>query len=115
MWGRDYGRCRSCPTPTWYYNYAPFHPKGAAVEFRNARVSAVFTLWAPAAWHTPKRLRIGDAEARVTELYGALPRVPCARYDALTMLGRRVTTAFYVREGKVWGFALSRAGVQVCR
>lgn len=113
-WGPDFGRCRSCFHRTWYYNYAPFHPKGAGVEFRAGRVAAVFTLWEPAAWHTPKGLRIGDAAARVTLLYGALPRVRCGRYDALTIPGP-TTTAFYLRNEKVWGFGLSRAEVPVCR
>jgi hypothetical protein len=113
-WGSDYGRCRACSNLTWYFNYAPFKPKGAGVEFRGGRVAAVFTLWAPSSWHTPKRLRIGDLAARVTELYGALPRVRCGTYDALTLQGRR-TTSFYIREEKLWGFGLSRAGVPVCR
>jgi hypothetical protein len=113
-WQSDFGRCRACGHPTWYYNYAPFRPKGAGVEFRSGRVAAVFTLWAPSSWHTPKRLRIGDPTARVTQLYGALPRVRCGTYDALTMPGR-TTTSFYVREEKVWGFGLSRVEVPVCR
>jgi hypothetical protein len=113
-WGSDFGRCRTCVHPTWYYNYASFRPKGAGVEFRAGRVSAVFTLWAPSSWHTPKRLGIGDPAARVTRLYGALPQVRCGMYDALTMYGP-TTTSFYIREQKVWGFGLSRAGVPVCR
>ena len=113
-WGASFGRCRSCVRVTWYYTYAPFHPQGAGVEFRAGRVAAIFTIWSPAAWHTPTGLRIGDAAARVTQLYGALPRVRCGRYDALTIPGS-TTTAFYLREEKVWGFGLSRAGVPVCR
>lgn len=113
-WGSDFGRCRGCRHTTWYYNYAPFTPKGAGVEIRGGRVAAVFTLWAPSSWHTPRRLRIGDPAARVTQLYGALPQVHCAGYDALTMPGS-TTTSFFIREGNVWGFGLSRAGVPVCR
>jgi hypothetical protein len=113
-WGGNFGRCRSCRRKTWYFNYAEFRPKGAGVEFRQGRVVAVFTLWAPASWHTPKRLRIGDPATRVTELYGALPQVHCGGYDALTVHGR-ATTSFYIRAERVWGFGLSRAGVPVCR
>ncbi|MFN2469228.1 MAG: hypothetical protein ABR521_13995 [Gaiellaceae bacterium] len=113
-WGSDFGTCRRCRNPTWYYNYAPFTPKGAGVEFRRNRVAAIFTLWSPSSWHTPKRLRIGDAVARVTELYGALPRLECGGYYALTQPGP-VTTAFYIRAEKVWGFGLSRASVPACR
>jgi hypothetical protein len=114
VWGGSHGRCRSCKQPTWYFNYAAFRPQGAGVEFRKGRVSAVFTLWAPAAWHTPKRLTIGDPAGRVTELYGALPQSHCLRYDADLILGP-ATTSIYVRDEKVWGFGLSRAGAPVCR
>jgi hypothetical protein len=114
-WGADYGRCRPCAHPTWYYNYAVFQPRGAGVEFRAGRVAAVFTLWAPVGWHTSKRLRIGDPETRVAQLYGGLPEVHCGRYDAVTIPGAAVTTSIYIREDKVWGFGLSRAAVPVCR
>lgn len=113
-WG-EHGRCRGCPYPTWYFNYAPFTPKGAGVEFRDNTVAAVYTIYAPASWHTPTRLRIGDPEARVTTLYGALPRVDCGGYHALTLIRKRTTTAFYVVDEKVYGFGLSRVAVQACR
>ena len=48
-WGTTHGRCRSCMNTTWYFNYAPFTPQGAGVEFREGHVAAIFTLWAPAA------------------------------------------------------------------
>jgi hypothetical protein len=114
-WGGDFGRCRNCVGPTWYYNYAPFTPQGAGVEFRDGRVAAVFTLRAPAGWHTTKRLRIGDSELRVTQLYGALPKIGCTGYDAITLVAAKVTTTFYVQDAKVFGFGLSRAEVPVCR
>jgi hypothetical protein len=114
-WGRDHGRCRSCGRTTWYFNYAPFKPQGAGVEFRNGHVAAIFTLWAPAAWHTTKRLTIGDPATRITELYGALPESHCSGYDAYVILGRATTTAVYVQDEKVWGFGLSRAEVPACR
>ncbi len=113
-WGSDFGRCRACTNTTWYYNYAVFEPKGAGVEFRGGRVAAIFTLWAPVGWHTTKRLRIGDPETRVAQLYGGLPQIQCGRYNATTIPGA-VTTTIYVRDGKVWGFGLSRAAVPVCR
>ncbi len=113
-WGPDFGRCRSCRYRTWYYNYAGFSPKGAGVEFRKGRVAAIFTLWSPSSWHTPRRLRIGDPVGRLTQVYGALPRVECGGYYALTQPGQ-VTTAYYVREERIWGFGLSRAEVSACR
>jgi hypothetical protein len=114
-WGADFGRCRNCLKPTWYYNYAPFTPQGTGVEFRSRHVAAVFTLRSPAGWHTTKRLRIGDPDVRVTELYGALPRIGCPGYDAITLVTPSVTTSFYVEDSKVFGFGLSRAAVPVCR
>ena len=114
-WGSDFGRCRSCHNPTWYFTYAPFTPQGAGVEFRGGRVAAIFTLWSPSGWRTTKRLRIGDPVARVTQLYGALPRLECGGYYALVQPRARATTAFYVLDDKVWGFGLNRAGVPACR
>ena len=113
-WGGYHGRCRNCSHPTWYYNYTAFTPQGAGVEFRDGRAAAIFTLWAPTGWHTAKRLAIGDPETRVTQLYGALPESHCDFYDAITIPGS-TTTAFYIRDDKVYGFGLIRAGVPVCR
>lgn len=113
-WG-EHGRCRGCPYPTWYFNYAPFTPKGAGVEFRGGRVAAIFTVYAPSSWHTPKRLQIGDPVARITTLYGALPRIECGAYHALTLIRGRTTTAFYVVDEKLYGFGLSRVAVPACR
>jgi hypothetical protein len=114
-WGADFGRCRNCIKRTWYYNYAPFTPQGAGVEFRSGRVAGIFTLRSPAGWHTTKRLRIGDPKVRITELYGALLRIGCTGYDAMTLVTPKATTTFYVQDEKVFGFGLSRAEVPVCR
>jgi hypothetical protein len=114
-WGTRYGVCRSCKTTTWYFNERDFEPKGVAVEFRGSRVVAMFTVWEPLAWHTRQGLRIGDLEARATQLYGALQRVTCESYDALRLRRRGVDTYFYTRAGRIWGFALSRVAVPACR
>ena len=73
-WGADYGRCRGCPQPTWYYTYRRYHPHGAAVQFRRGRVQAIFTLWAPSGWKTTKGLYIGDNVTHLQTLYGTLAR-----------------------------------------
>lgn len=114
-WGSTYGRCRNCRELTWYFNYAPFSPQGAGVEFRRGRVAAVFTLWSPAGWATSRGLRIGDAEARVTEVYGGLSRSECGTYHVLLLPRGRVVSAFYVVDGRVWGFGLLRAPSRPCR
>jgi hypothetical protein len=114
-WGSRYGGCRDCPDPTWYFNYTKFQPTGAGVEFRAGRVVAIFTLWAPTGWRTSRGLLIGDAEARVTALYGPLLTTHCTNYDALVASRARTQTVIYVRQGTVWGFGLSSAAVPACR
>lgn len=114
-WGKRFGVCRSCSSPTWYFTYEPFKPQGAGASFRRGRVAALFTLWSPPGWHSSEGLRIGDSVARVTALYGPLPRTPCGTYYALTQRTGRAVTAFYVVDEKVWGFGLSRAAAPACR
>jgi hypothetical protein len=114
-WGPAYGRCRDCKTLTWYFNYTPFSPEGAGVEFRRGRVDAIFTLWSPAGWRTARGLRVGDEEARVTDLYGAMSRGECGSYRVLFLPRGRIVSAFYIVSGRVWGFGLLRAPSRPCR
>lgn len=114
-WGTSHGVCRSCRRTTWYFTYRPFEPQGAGVELRRGRVAAVFSLWQPPGWRTPEGLRLGDDVSRVTALYGPLPRVRCAGYEAFTLRRGRTLTAFYVLRDEVWAFGLARAGAGACR
>ena len=114
-WGLAHGTCRSCGGSTWYFNYFAFKPEGAGVTFRKGRVSALFTLWSPPGWRTSRGVAIGDSVAQVTAVYGALERVTCGPYEALTLPLRGTTTAFYVVDLKVWGFALLGRDEPVCR
>jgi hypothetical protein len=114
-WGSNYGVCRGCERPTLYWNYRRFDPQGAGATFRRGRVVALFTLWAPSGWKTTTGLLVNDNEARATELYGALPRVNCEGYDALTLRSSVAVTAIYVRLGTVWGFGLMRPSEPLCR
>ena len=111
-WGREHGTCRNCPAPTWYFNVKRFEPVGAGVSFRQGRVERVFTLWAPPGWHTSRDLTIGDPEARATSLYGVLLTTTCVGYDALALPHGAGT--IFVKDGVVWGFALSRPGLPTC-
>lgn len=113
-WGADFGACAGCDLPTWYFTYARFQPQGAGVTFRKHRAVALFTLWSPLDWHTPKGLKIGDEAPRISELYGGLKLVGCGFYSAYKILGHGATTAIYVDDGKVWGFGLSRPGIRLC-
>jgi hypothetical protein len=116
-WGRSFGSCRGCASPTWYFNFRPFEPQGAAVSFRGGQAVAFFTLWAPPGWRTDRGLRIGDDGTRLFVLYRLLVRVPCgpSPYLVYTLRSRRALTAFYVRDQKLWGVGLSRPGVSPCR
>jgi hypothetical protein len=115
-WGRDYGRCRDCQVETRYYNLAPFAPEGAGVELRAGRVAAVFTLWAPARWHTDRNVYVGEPEARVRRAHGAVRRHACGGYDGLVLRSAGgVRSVVYVVDGKVWGFGLLGRGATVCR
>jgi hypothetical protein len=115
LWGRAYGVCRSCQHETWYFNYYAFQPRGAGVEFRDDHVAAVFTLYQPAGWRTPKGLVLGDPEARITSLYGSMLRRECGGYAALVMPGNNVRTIFYVLDDRLWAFGLARSGHPLCR
>jgi hypothetical protein len=113
-WGRVHGRCRDCAKPTWYFTYHHFAPQGAGVSFRHGAVDSFFTLWAPPGWRTDRGLKIGDPEPRVTQLYGALPRVECGTYSALVLRRGQTATQFYLYRDHVWGFGLSLAGAPPC-
>ena len=106
LWGRDHGACRGCRVTTWYFTYKAFDPKGAEVQLERGRVVAVATLWSPAGWRTSRNLELGDETAGITLVYGALRSVACNNYAALVLPGRRATSAFYVVEGRLWGFGL---------
>jgi hypothetical protein len=114
VWGTRFGRCRSCDQETWYFTYRQFEPQGAGVEFRRNRVTHVFTLWQPEGWRTPGGVELGDPEAEVTRVHGALVRRRCIRYTALVVAGRRAQTAFYIYDGEIWGFGLTRQGANPC-
>ena len=114
-WGRAYGVCTGCARETWYFNYYAFQPRGAGVEFRHGRASAIFTVHSPAAWHTQKGLALGDPAAEITVLYGALTRLECGNHYALLLPRRGAVTVFYVLHERLWAFGLARSGVPVCR
>ena len=114
-WGRAYGVCSNCPRETWYFNYYAFQPRGAGVEWRGGRVAAVFTIYQPLGWRTPKGLELGDSSERLTGLYGPLRVVTCDGYSAHVLEGRNATTVFYVLGDRLWAFGLSRPGLALCR
>ena len=114
-WGRAYGVCRGCARETWYFNYYAFQPKGAAVEWRDGRVAAVFTLYQPLGWRTTKGLELNDHVTRIRGTHGPLPRTECPGYTVYALEGRNAVTAFYVLRDRLWAFGVARPGVPLCR
>ena len=114
-WGRAYGVCRGCTRETWYFNYYAFQPKGAAVEWRNGRVAAVFTLWQPLGWRTTRGLELDDHVSRIRGTHGPLPRTECPGYTVYELRARNAVTLFYVLRDRLWAFGLSRPGLPLCR
>ena len=112
-WGAQHGSCRGCRQQTWYFNYAPFQPEGAAVRFAGGRVDAVWTLWKPDGWRLGV-LQLGAPSAALTGRWGALETIPCNNYEARIARKGRVATVLYVYAEQLWGFGLSRAGASPC-
>jgi hypothetical protein len=116
VWGARHGVCRGCARTTWYFTYKPFDPHGAGLELEHGRVVAVFTLWSPQGWQTADgRLAIGDDPGRITVAEGPLRSVACRNYAALVQPAHGAVSAFYVVEGRLWGFGLTRRGIPICR
>ena len=113
--GTGYGICKGCATTTWYYTYRRFDQHGLAVELSDGRVSAVYTLWRPAGWKTPRGLALGAVEAQVTELGGATVPVTCTGYQARVRDEPRARTVYYVVDGALWGFGLVPRYADPCR
>jgi hypothetical protein len=113
--GRSYGVCHGCSRPTWYFTYRAFDQQGLGVELTGGRVSAVYTLWQPTGWHGPKGLVLGASEDVVNGRLGPLLPIACAGYAALVHDAGGARTAYYVLNGRLWGFGLLRAQANPCR
>jgi hypothetical protein len=113
--GTFYGTCRGCPRRTWYFTYAPLDKHGLAVEFTGGEVSGLYTLWRPPGWHAPHRLGFGSSVLAVHRLTGASRTVVCRGYEALVRDSAQARTAYYLLNGRLWGFGLFRRGESPCR
>lgn len=110
-----HGLCEGCTTTTWYFNYGKFTQPGLAVELRRGRVSAVYTIWSPTGWHTASGLALGADEAQVTKQAGPLVSMQCPDYTALVRNAGALQSAYYIVNGKLWGFGLMAARTSPCR
>jgi len=113
-WGSQHGVCKDCEEPTWYFNYKPFAPQGTGVVFDRGEVVQAFTVWRPTGWKTPEGLFLAADASDVARLYGSLDERECARYEALLLPGKSVTSVFYVFRDKVWGFGLMKPDDSPC-
>jgi hypothetical protein len=113
--GGSYGACRGCPRRTWYFTYRRFDKRGLAIELTGGKVSGVYTLWRPAGWHGPHKLGFGTSVLAVHRLTGASRTIACSGYDALVTDSAHARTAYYVFDGRLWGFGLFRPGTSPCR
>ena len=112
--GTSYGVCRGCAVATWYFTYGPFQQKGLGVELAGGRVSAVYTLWQPDGWSTRDGLPLGADQGEVTARGPAIP-LACIGYTAFVTDNRTARTAFYVVDGRLWGFGLVQRRQNPCR
>jgi hypothetical protein len=113
--GTFYGICRGCPRRTWYFTYRPLTRRGLAVEFTRGRVSGLYTLWQPKGWHARHKLGFGSSILVVHRRTGATRTVTCTDYEALVQDSRHARTAYYLFNGRLWGFGLFRHGTSPCR
>jgi hypothetical protein len=113
--GGSYGVCRGCATTTWYFTYGRFQQQGLGVELAGGRVSAVYTLWQPDGWSTPDGLALGVDQGEVTASHAPLIPVACVGYTAFVDDNRAARTAYYVVDGKLWGFGLVQRRQSPCR
>jgi len=111
----SHGVCRGCLLPTWYFTYRKFDQHGLGVELIGGRVAAVYTLWQPHGWRTPGGLVLGTTQSQVTAQLGTLLPIACAGYSALVKDAGGARTAYYIRNGRLWGFGLLRAKTDPCR
>lgn len=114
-WGSRYTPCAVCARQTWLYTYRGRHSAGAAVTFRDGRVSAVFTLGVPRGWHTSRGVALGDPAEKVQAVYGRLPWSRCIGYGALSIRRAGVVASIYTFGESVYGFALTRPSEPVCQ
>ncbi len=113
--GAFFGRCDGCARTTWYFTYRKWTRTGLAVELQGGRVDALYTVWRPSGWHTAAGLRLGAVEGQVTSLAGPVVPVACPGYTVLVRDTRSARTAYYIVDGKLWGFGLMHARANPCR
>ena len=114
-WGERHTLCTVCRRTTWLYSFRGRGTSGAAVSFRNGRVSAVFTLGVPRGWRTSRGVALGDPATKVHSVYGTLPWSRCIGYGAVSIRHSRTVSSIYTYGDSVYGFALTLPSEPVCQ
>ena len=114
-WGDRHTLCTVCRRTTWLYSYRGSATTGAAVSFRNGRVSAVFTLGVPRGWRTSRGVVLGDPATKVHSVYGTLPWSRCVGYGAVSIRRAGAVASIYTYGDSVYGFALTLPSEPVCQ
>lgn len=113
LWGHRFTVCEGCEPTTWFYWY-PSGDAGAGVEFRQGRVTGIYTLGAKVGWRSEDGLKVGGYMS-AKELHEKSVWKNCQGYSAkLESSGNAVTSIFTVGP-MVYGFSLTRPSESVCR
>jgi hypothetical protein len=113
--GTYYGTCRDCRRRTWYFTYGSYDRHGLAVELAQGRVAGLYTIWRPTGWHGPHKLGFGTSALAVHRLTHASRTIRCGDYDALVRDSGGARTAYYLFQGRLWGFGLFGRSTSPCR
>ena len=114
VWGKRHGVCRTCPRTTWYFNRRPFAPQGAGVAFERGRAVHVFTHWRPEGWRTIGGLALGAEASDVPGGNVVVEDRTCVGYGVLVVPAKGAQSVYYLYDGELWGFGLTRPGANPC-
>jgi hypothetical protein len=111
LWGRDYTMISGQPM-TWIYMSPTGDPYGAAVSFREGRVTAIFTLGGIEGWRRSDGLRVGQTLSTFNDPQGTT--TACVGYGATSTRTGDAVTSILTNGQSIYGFALTRPNEPVC-
>jgi len=112
LWGRDYTMISGQPM-TWIYMSPTGDPYGAAVSFREGKVTAIYTLGGITGWRRSDGLRVGQLFSTFNDPQGRA--TACDGYGAISSHGPDAVTSILMQGQSVYGFALTRPTEPICR
>jgi hypothetical protein len=115
LWGHNFTVCANCSVTTWFYIYPTGDPFGAAVKFRDGRVTAVFTLGAPTGWRDDEGVRVGQLLEPQEPGEGDETWRGCLGYGAKSTREGEAVSSVLTQGLAVYGFALTLPSEPVCQ